>query len=522
MSDITDVTVRITGGRIRGTVKGGVNAFKGIPYGTSTGGNRRFLPPSASEPWTDVRNATEFGPIAPQVGILASPPPRENGSPRMPEPQDEDCLVLNVWSTGVSDGGRRPVMVWLHGRGFYGGSGSEVMYHGDRLAKRGDVVVVTINHRLNVFGYTYLADLGGERFAASGMAGMLDVVLALEWIRDNIEVFGGDPGNVTVFGESGGGAKVSTLLAMPAAKGLFHRAIIQSGPGIRALERDEATELSRRLLAHLGISQGDVESLQQVEPSRMLEAMRAAEPTAEIRYGGLRPLRFRPVVDGEHLPAHPFDPIAPPTAAEIPVLIGTNKDEAALFLQEDPKCRVMTDHELEERLIPVLGNRRGEVLATYRRTRPNDSPWDLYVGILSERTRLGSIALAERQAAKGAAVYMYLMTWESDYRDGLLKAAHTLDIPFIFDKLDVPFVLDSLDSMVKVGSRPDRFELRDAMSGAWVAFARNGKPSHEGIPEWPRFTAEWRDTMIFDVPCYVDKDPRRAERLAWEGIVLGL
>ncbi|MEJ2132196.1 MAG: carboxylesterase family protein, partial [Gammaproteobacteria bacterium] len=319
--------------------------------------------------------------------------------------------------------------------------GSSYEFHASH-AKRGDVVVVTINHRLNVYGYLHLADIGGERFAGSGIAGMLDAVLALEWVRDNIEAFGGDPSNVTIFGESGGGSKVSTLLAMPSAKGLFHRAVVQSGPGLRGVEPSDATELAEQLLDKLGIAKNELDKLQAVPFAQLTEAVGSLGVAAGM-------MRLAPVVDGSYLPAHPFDPVAAPTAANVPLIIGSNKDESALFSATDKRRRRLTEEELLERLERMLGDRRDEILAVYKRTRPNDSPWDLYIAITSEATRLRSIQLAERKAAGSAApVFMYLFTYESEYLGGLFKSCHALEIPFVFDNPDIaPFT----------GERPERY-----------------------------------------------------------------
>jgi para-nitrobenzyl esterase len=406
-------------------------------------------------------------------------------------------------------------MVWLHGRGFAQGAGWEAFSNGAALAKRGDVVVVSINHRLNVFGYLHLTDIAAEAYAGSGIAGMLDAVLALEWVRDNIENFGGDPGNVTIFGESGGGSKVSHLLAMPSAKGLFHRAIIESGAGLWGVEPKIATDTAERILAELNIKANKIDKLQQLPAQQLLDAVNTLLPERPRAGLGLPTgaiMRFAPVVDGHYLPTHPFDPVAAPTAADVPLIIGTNRDENATFLAGDPRRRRLTEEELRERLAPMLGDRLDRVLSVYHRTRPEATPWDLLIGIASEGARLRSILLAERKEAGGPApVYMYLFTWQSDFLGGLFKAGHAVELPFVFD---------TTDDMPVAGGRPDKYELAEVMSEAWIAFARNGDPNHPGIPKWEPYTANNRATMIFDVPCRTEVDPYREELDAWEGIEL--
>jgi len=514
---MSEPVVETSSGKLRGTTSArGIHRFAGVPYGEPTGGEWRFRKPQPRAAWAGVRDATEFGPICPQLGALVDPAlsdARVIGKVRY-LPQSEDCLVLNVWTPGLSDGARRPIMVWLHGRGFSAGAGSEVWYDGANLALRGDVVVVTVNHRLNAFGYLHLADHLGADFDGSGVAGMHDVVLALEWIRANAAVFGGDAGNVTIFGESGGGAKVSTMLALPAAKGLFHRAVVQSGPSLRGVECEAAREFTERLLAVLEIPAKDARKLQQLAPQALLEAIGKLPPgkpgTGPFLMGSPAMFQLSPVVDGTHFPVHPFHPTAAPAGSAVPLMIGTNFDESAMFVAADPKRRRLSEEDLVRRLGPMLGDKLERVLSTYRRTRPGATPWDLFIAITTEPTRIMSMRLAERKAEGGTApVFMYLFSWASDFMGGLFKSAHALEIPFVFDNVEgVPIT----------GDRPDKAALAEIMSQTWLAFARNGDPNHPALPAWRPYTRERRDTMILDVPPRAEQAPRQEEIDAWQGI----
>ena len=509
--------VETTAGQISGYEEREVLAFKGIPYGAPTGGSQRFLPPKPVEPWTGVRYGGDYGPICPQTGHLVDEArlytyARTEGHIRY-LPQSENCLVLNVWTPAVGDGGKRPVFIWLHGRGFAQGAGSETQYNGARLAKRGNAVVITINHRLNVFGYLHLADIAGEAFVGSGIAGMLDAVLALQWVHDNIETFGGDKNRVTIFGESGGGAKVSTMLAMPSAKGLFHTAAIQSGAGLRGVEAKDASDIAERLLAVLGVKKNEIAKLQKVSAQQLLDALDKLPGRPGIAGSGLPTgaiMRFSPVVDGKFLPTHPFDPVAAPTGLNVPVIVGTNRDESATFLANDPKRRRLSEAELRQRLVSLCGDRVDSIISVYEKSRPTATPWDLLIGIQSEGARRSSIVLAERKAAAGGApVFMYLVTYQSDFLGGLFKAGHGIEIAYVFDVVDdVPYV----------GSRPDRQELAAAMREAWLAFGRTGNPSHAGIPKWEPYDTKNRATMVFDVPSRLVNGPFREELDAWKGM----
>jgi para-nitrobenzyl esterase len=492
--------VDTTSGKVRGAELNGVATFKGVPYGGSTAGAGRFMPPGKPKAWTGVRDALAFGPRAPQF-YGGEPPEVAATDPR--EPLGEDCLVLNVWTPDASARQKRPVMVWLHGGGFTSGSASYTMYDGKELARKHDVVVVGVNHRLNVFGFLYLAELGGPQFAHASNAGMLDIVAALEWVRDNIGNFGGDPASVTIFGQSGGAGKVSTLMAMPSAKGLFHRAIAQSGAALTGAKGADATKTAEAVLQKLGLSRNQLVELQKMPMERVLEVARGGlgQPGA---------LNFGPVVDGSTLPRDPFTPTAPDLSAGIPFLTGTTATEVTFFGNTalDP----LDDRALHMRVKDTLRVDDGttvSIIALYKKSRPKASNLDVALLIATDSSffRSGVETQAERKAAQGKApAYVYRFEWYSPIRDGKLRSYHTLEIPFVFDNVD--------GNKTMTGSGQDRYALADKMSRAWVAFAKTGNPNHGGLPKWEPFTAAQRATMVFNDECRAVNDPHGEERKA--------
>jgi para-nitrobenzyl esterase len=529
-STSTAPIVETGAGKIRGRVAEGVHIFKGVPYGASTEGRGRFMPPSKPQPWSGVRDTIELGPRSPQPvrRMVVEMGDTLTGS----GPMSEDCLRLNVWTPGTG-AGRRPVMVWLHGGGFRTGSGGAAMFDGQALARKHDVVVVTVNHRLNVFGFLYLGDLAADLFPDSANLGMRDIVAALEWVRDNIAAFGGNPGNVTVFGQSGGGGKTSMLTAWPSAVGLFHRAIIQStlsDTAVRALSREEASRASEALLARLQITPQRAGELQSVSTERLLAALvggngPAGEVARDVRPGVAAPLtgdlslRFTPVIDGRWLPRHPYDPSAPEFSAAIPVLCGSVETESVPYQGVDDPYWTTTEidaptlHDRVKRALNTSDAHADQVIALYRKNRPKASNMDLATIVASDNgvLRTSEYTIAERRVALGKApVYMYYFNWYSPLHEGRVRAMHGIELPFVFDHVDeVTFM---------VGTGPDRQPLADKVSAAWVAFARTGNPNHRGLPAWKPFNVDDRPTMVFNNECRLVNDPYGEERRALKAL----
>ena len=496
-------TIETTAGRIRGAMRSGVHVFKGVRYGAPTGGRNRFMPPAAPVPWTGVRDAVEYGAAAPQG--------------RSQPVAGEDCLFLNVWTRGLGDGGRRPVMVWLHGGGFSSGSGSSATYDGVNLCNRSDVIVVTINHRLNIFGAAYLAELAGDDFAASGCTGMLDIVAALEWVRDNIEAFGGDPGRVTVFGESGGGRKVSTLLAMPDAKGLFHRAIIQSGAVLRVRNPRDATREAELLLAKLGLRADQARDLQAIPTDRLFAAFTEVSRDFEPEEHVVGMTGSTPVLDGRFIPVHPFDPAAAKVSRDVPVIVGYNRTEETLWWRGREMPLDMTETDLQGRIAARLRSDAdaGRVVAAYRDAYPDARPWDLYILICTDHPRgMYARELAARKTAQGGApAWLYRFDWDMG---GEMKTPHALEIRFVFDNVD-----HTETRLFDLAGSPAARALAGRMSTAWTAFARSGNPGTADLPHWPVYARDTRQAMLFDNESRIVRDHDRGPRLVMED-VLGL
>jgi para-nitrobenzyl esterase len=493
----SEPVVELNSGRVRGTLDRGLFCFKGIPYGADTAG-RRFQPPLPPAPWTGIRDAMEYGPRAPQPGArAASGSSHGYALPAETGPISEDCLHLNVWTPALDDGRRRPVLVYIHGGGYNGWSANSEIYNGVNLCRQGDAVVVTLNHRLNLFGYLYLSGLSSD-FPDAGNVGMLDLVLALEWVRDNIARFGGDPRRVLIFGQSGGGAKCATLMAMPAARGLFHRVLTMSGQQLTASRPESATPRAEAVLKALGLTTDRIHAIERLPMEQLIAAARASN-------------YFGPVRDGRSLPRDPFAPDAPPLSADVPMILGNTHDETRFFFPSEENFGISWE-TLPERIEAVaqyLGSlNRQEVVARFRQIHPQYSPSDIFFAITTAfRSWRGQVIEAERRAAQPMAqphTWVYELDWVTPLEGGKWRSPHTLDIPLFF--------ANTAMTPNMTGDSTGARQMAAAMSTTLLAFAATGNPNHAGLPHWAPYDLKKRPTMSFAAPSQLVENPRGEER----------
>jgi len=493
-----------SGGRVRGYARDGISIFKGVPYGAPTGGQARFMPPRAVAPWAGTRLCMTPGPICPQPEEGHGPSPMAFLTQSRPAPQSEDCLSLNIWTPAdmgaAPDGKKRPVMVWIHGGEFTTGSSIALpATDGEALARRGDVVVVSVNHRLNLLGYLDLAALGAPaEFASAGNVGMLDLVLALEWVRDNIAGFGGDAGNVTIFGQSGGGLKVTTLCAMPAARGLFHKAIVQSGSESRVFTREMTRPLASALLAELGVAPGDAAQLQAMPLARLMAAGDAVlgRWVAQAHGDVWHMVGWAPVVDGSIIPASPYEPASRALSGHIPLLVGSVRHEFCMTMFSLEAEHMTMDQA--RAALAVNFRDAGGLLDAFARAYPREKPVGLMAMISAASfNRWNAVHQAQDQAAAGQApAFLYRFDWITPMLDGSPRAYHCAELPMVFHSIDhVPEAAGTSQRSRTMAGR---------MADAWIAFARSGQPGHAGLPHWPPVTPGHAPAMLFDDICQVD------------------
>lgn len=489
---MSNLIVESTYGKLQGEQVNGVCSWKGIPYAKPPVGPLRFRAPELPDSWEGTRDATSFSPVAPQsrrdiMEFFGNDISNVN----------EDCLYLNVWSPAADDK-KRPVMVWIHGGAFVAGSGSSNWYDGTSFANQGDVVVVTINYRLGVLGFLHLGEIGGADYATSGNCGILDQVAALQWVQENISKFGGDPNNVTIFGESAGAMSVGTLLGFPSAQGLFQKAILQSGAAANVHTAETATKVAGHLLAALQIEPTNLSKLEDMPVEQLLQA-------ADL----LPAMSLQPVIDGVSLPKHPEEAIAEGSAKDVTTLIGTNKDEFTIFTHFDPEWKNADDTKVKALFDKTFGQLVPLISQHFAANVPLGQELFNKLVTITVFTHPAR-KLAELQAKQGAPVWMYRFDWETPVFNGVLKATHALEIPFVWNNLD------DANTINFTGDSPERQLLANQMHQAWINFAWNGDPNTTDLPEWPDYDLSNRSTLIFNRESAVENDPNRIERIMWE------
>ncbi|MBS1877390.1 MAG: carboxylesterase/lipase family protein [Acidobacteria bacterium] len=500
-------------GKVRGYVLRGINYFLGMPYGADTSGANRFMPPRKPASWTDVYPALWWGNSAPQnmenryANKFASFRDHWNY-----DDVSEDCLRINVFTPAIADGKKRPVLFWIHGGGFTNGNGIEHDgYNGENFARLGDVVFCSINHRLGPLGFCNLAGVGGDKFAESGNVGMLDIVAALEWVRDNIANFGGDPSNVTIMGQSGGGAKVCILTAMPSAKGLFHKAVVLSGASRRAGDKAASEKLGAAVLKEAGLAASEIDKLQAMPWKDFYALAGKAQQTVarEAGPGGGLTRGFSPVVDGKVLPSHPYDPDPAPTAAGVPMIISSVQNEQSASWA-DSSLESITMDQVVERLKqragfgPGLGDKARDVVEAYAKAFPGSKPVEIWS--LASSNRQSVVALADVKSRQSAPVFVDWFTWQPPLFDSRMRAFHCVDISFWFYNTDL--------MLTHTGGGPRPRALSSKMAGALLRFMKTGDPNGGGLPKWPKYSAAKGETMVLDDTCEVKNDPDREARKA--------
>jgi para-nitrobenzyl esterase len=483
--------VEIAQGKVRGrTTETGIHVFKGMRYAASSAGALRFMPPVPPPKWAGIQDAFEYGDQSPQVqSRLAAA-----------QPMSDDCLRINVWTPGL-DNAKRPVMLWFHGGGFEAGAGSIPLYDGTRMARRGDVVVATINHRLNVFGHCYLGGVLGDEFAQSGNVGYLDLVASMRWVKDNIERFGGDPNNVMIYGQSGGGRKVSLCYAGKDAQGLFHKGVVQSGSHLKVQSQELANELTERLLSELGIVKSDARKLQELDVKTLTAAQRKVMVAARAR--------FSPMLDGKTFTEHPWLPNAPRISNHLPMLLGTTRTELTNQMGNVPGIFEMTEAQAKARLKDFIDEKDiDEAYRIFHASRPEANPSEVFFTIASARGYVRDQTIMAEQRVKSGGTgktYVYRLMWRQPVEGGRRVSQHSLDLPFMFDNV----------AAAPQMTGPETEQTRamvEYMANSWIAFARTGDPNHSSIPQWLPYDLERRNTMLFDVPSKAVDDPHKAER----------